>query len=101
MTMFQTSDKLDSFMLNGSKVRSLRSLGKELKQIFYFPECLDLKSWDVISDVMQGGYGILNEQEKIIVTWKNHKTSERYLSQELFNFIAEGFGNQNISVILE
>jgi len=94
--------KENIFYLNGRKIRSLNSFGKELRNTFYFEEHLNLKNLNVINDVLRGGYGILAYNEVFTLIWQKYKTSERFLDKELLEFILEILNeNSNITLIFE
>ena len=90
------------FHLQGNQIRSLHTLGKVLRNTFYFEEQLNLKSLDVINDVMRGGFGILNYNEPITLIWQNHKSRERNLDADLYAFLLRIFEeNPNITLVLD
>jgi len=90
------------FYLNGQKVKSLVTFGKELRNIFFFDEKLNLKSLDVINDVLRGGFGTLDYNEKYTVLWQNYKKSELALDPELLDAILHIFNdNPNITLVCE
>jgi hypothetical protein len=90
------------FYLNGKQIRSLHTLGKVLRNTFYFDERLNLKNLNVINDVMRGGFGILNQNEPITLIWQNHKSSERNLDADLYAFLLKIFEeNPNINLVLD
>lgn len=102
MTNKKQSMKKPIFHLNGSKIKSINTFGTELRNTFFFDSGLNLKSLDVLDDVLHGGYGVLNCEEEIIVVWQNYKKSEKALSKDLLETILNMFRkNPYIELILD
>ena len=95
-------EKEQTFYLNGQKMRSLLTFGKELRNVFYFEDHLNLKNLNVVNDILRGGFGILNCNENYTIVWQNYKKSELALDVDLLKIILDIFkGNPNITLILD
>ncbi len=94
--------KQQTLYLDGKKFRSELTFCKEVKELLFLGHDVKCRSLDVANDVLYGGYGILNCNEKYTVVWQNYKRSVQTLEEELLERILDIFrSNTNITLILE
>jgi hypothetical protein len=88
--------------LNGKRFRCWKTFGKELKSLLFLDDSINVKNPNVISDVLHGGYGILNVGEEYTVVWQHFERSRRVLDEETLRDILEMFANHtNVNLIFE
>jgi len=95
--------KKQEFILNGSKISNKHSFFKEISEtIFPDFEWKNGYSFDVLSDILEGGYGLINYQEKYAIRWQKFKSSQRKMDKQSLDEVL-GILNEeeNIELILE
>lgn len=91
------------FYLNGSKISSKRTFFKEISNVI-FPN-FEWKygyDYDILSDILDGGYGLIYSYEHYNIHWQNFKNSAKKMDKEtLFDILSSFDGMANISLVLE
>jgi hypothetical protein len=91
------------FILNGSKISNKHSFFKEISEtIFPDFEWKSGYSFDVLSDILEGGYGLIDDQEKYAIRWQNFNSSTRKMEEKLLLDILDTFDTlEGVELVLE
>ena len=97
------------FILDGNKFSNLEGFYREFKTIIVDPRCLGKSSFNfhALNDILRGGFGKFDREEKIIFIWKNSAKSKKDLAArngicDYFEPIIDVFKhNPNIEVRLQ
>lgn len=95
--------KQQEFILNGRKISSQHSFFKEITVVI-FPsfEWKNGHTFDVLEDILKGGYGLIDYQESYIIRWLNFDSSKRKMNKILLDDILDILRSaENIELILE
>jgi len=88
--------------IDGRNFNSIKTFGKVIKEAFCLGDDMNVKSLDVINDVLYGGYGILNYEEEFTVVWQNYNKSKLKLKDKDLKLIQDIFeSNPFINLALE
>jgi RNAse (barnase) inhibitor barstar len=95
--------KKQEFILNGSKISNKHSFFKEISEtIFPDFEWKNGYSFDVLADILEGGYGLIDYQEKYAIRWQNFNNSARKMDKQLLDEVLKILNDEeNIELILE
>lgn len=101
--ILKTSHKKQQFILNGNKISNRHSFFKEITQtIFPNFEWKNGYSFDVLSDILEGDYGLIDYQEKYAIRWQKFNSSAKKMEEELLLDILSVFDEvENIILLLE
>ncbi|MFD1161900.1 MULTISPECIES: barstar family protein [Hwangdonia] len=78
------------YILNGSSIKSEKSFYNQVEKQLTFGLTWKIgRNLNAFNDVLRGGFGRFDCDEKIILKWKNFKKSEEYLSQAFLNRVLE------------
>lgn len=95
--------KKQEFILNGSKIRSLKQFYNEIeKELILNPNAITYWSLDILDDIFLGGYGLYNLEEDITIRWVKFRISEKKLEAKVLTDILHVFqSHKHIELILE
>lgn len=89
------------FVINGSRITSEKSFYNEIEKVL--TNGLNRKigrNLDAFNDVLRGGFGQFDCDEKIILKWKNFSKSEASLKPQFIRSVLEIIEeNENVSLI--
>jgi len=84
-------DTRKKFIIEGSRIHDKESFYDEINRVF----CPDFKGMghnlDALVDVLRGGFGTFEYDEKIIVEFNDYKNAQKNLGEAYFSKIIEVF----------
>ena len=93
MNFYNEATDLCYYVINGSKFRSERGFYNYVENVeTLLTENLNWKigrNLDAFDDILEGGFGKHDYDEKIIVRWMNYRKSEEYLDSRFLNPVVE------------
>ena len=91
------------FIINGAKIFSEKSFYKEVENsLLIHNNSISHWTLDVFDDLFDGGYGLYELNENIVIRWRNYRKSESKLDPVLLNEILEILqGRSNIELIID
>jgi len=80
------------FILDGAKIRTLKSFYKEVEREMLL-DTNAIKRWslDVFAEIFEGGYGVYDLNEDILVRWIHFRSSMDYLKPDDLQAILDVF----------
>lgn len=91
------------FTLNGNKISNKHTFFKEISQtIFPDYEWKYGYSYDILDDLLSGGYSFVDYNESYVIRWQNFKRSAKKMEGKVLFYIVGTFDElENVVLILE
>jgi RNAse (barnase) inhibitor barstar len=91
------------FILNGTRINTIKRFYEEIEnELLLDSNAIDNWSLDAFDDILQGGYGLYDLQEEIIIKWVNFRSSEKKMNPEILESIVKIFqSHENITFIAD
>jgi RNAse (barnase) inhibitor barstar len=71
-------NKKKMFVLNGEKIKSLDSFYDEVQEVLFGGGKGFGRNLDALVDLLRGGFGVFDYNERIVIIWKNYHLSSRF-----------------------